>query len=53
MSEKEYCKQVPTDFLGPVQGCEKYNCCRANNAKCLSCAAALKTDERWMRSAAA
>ena len=45
MSEKEYCRRNPY-----VTGCEKYQnggggkpfpCCRANNAKCLSCAAGL------------
>merc|ERR1711903_395760 len=38
ISEKEYCKNAPTDFFGGVQGCERYrNCCQANNAKCESC----------------
>merc|ERR1712157_235913 len=50
ISEEEYCRKNPSDFLGGVQGCEKYQngggskpfpCCRANNAKCLSCAAGL------------
>merc|ERR1711927_104398 len=46
LSEKEYCKNAPTDFFGGVQGCEKYRgCCRANNAKCLSCAAGLSEEE--------
>merc|ERR1712072_1312602 len=46
ISEKEYCKNAPTDFFGGVQGCEKYRgCCRANNAKCLSCAVGLSEEE--------
>jgi len=28
-----------------VQGCEKYNCCRANNIKCLSCAEGISEEE--------
>merc|ERR1712087_1040034 len=33
----EYCKQAPSTFLGPVPGCEKYNCCKGFTAECLSC----------------
>merc|ERR1711970_473129 len=53
ISEEEYCRKNPSDFLG-TPGCEKYHnggggkpaaCCRANNAKCLSCAAGLSEEE--------
>merc|ERR1712070_1029276 len=45
ISEEEYCKKAPSDFFGPVPGCEKYNCCKANTAQCLSCAADLSEEE--------
>merc|ERR1711908_105679 len=53
ISEEEYCRKNPRNFLG-TPGCEKYQngggskpaaCCRANNAKCLSCAAGLSEEE--------
>merc|ERR1711871_1429748 len=28
ISEEEFCKKNPSDLFGPVQGCEKYNCCK-------------------------
>merc|ERR1712032_1181749 len=49
LSEKEFCRQKPY-----IPGCKKYlngggskpfPCCRANNAKCLSCVAGLTEEE--------
>merc|ERR1712070_126388 len=53
ISEEEYCKKAPSDFFGPVPGCEKYQsgggggkgCCRANTADCLACSAGLSEEE--------
>merc|ERR1711939_442241 len=53
ISEEEYCRKNPRNFLG-TPGCEKYQngggskpaaCCRANNAKCLSCTEGLSEEE--------
>merc|ERR1711885_89189 len=53
LSEEEYCRKNPRNFLG-TPGCEKYQngggskpaaCCRANNAKCLSCAKGMSEEE--------
>merc|ERR1712100_416833 len=53
ISEEEYCRKNPRNFLG-TPGCEKYQngggskpaaCCRANNAKCLSCAKGMSEEE--------
>merc|ERR1712057_72259 len=54
LSEEEYCRENPSDFFGPVPGCEKYHnggggkpaaCCRANNAKCHSCKQGISEEE--------
>merc|ERR1712100_680010 len=53
ISEEEYCRKNPRNFLG-TPGCEKYQngggskpaaCCRANNAECLSCAKGMSEEE--------
>merc|ERR1711885_8313 len=53
LSEEEYCRKNPRNFLG-TPGCEKYQngggskpaaCCRANNAKCLSCTEGISEKE--------
>merc|ERR1712216_590511 len=53
ISEEEYCRKNPRNFLG-TPGCEKYQngggsrpaaCCRANKAKCLSCAKGMSEEE--------
>merc|ERR1711959_75273 len=47
VSEEEFCKDPANRQTDGklIPGCEKYNCCRANNAQCLSCAAGLSEKE--------
>merc|ERR1739841_378142 len=50
LSEEEYCKKAPSDVFGPVQGCEKYNCCKGHHARCNSCKEGLSEEEYCKKS---